>query len=278
MWRAILYLLLLSLCGCASFERDTSRWDSPLQREPTHIPLSYSQQGSGRDILLIHGFGASRFTWRAIAPALAKHYRVTALDLKGFGLSAKPRDKRYTAYDQAAQVSHFIRQHKLHNPIVIGHSFGGAVSLATALYLRDYPQYKPRALVLIDSIAYPQELPLFVELLATPLLGPAAVHTLPNSFQVRTLLKKVYFDDSLINEQAVTHYAQHLARANAKYALIQSARQLMPEDLAAFNQSFALLSQPSLILSAAQGDIVPLWVAQKLAGALDKSELVVVQQ
>src|SRR4051812_40836324 len=40
-------------------------------------------------VLLLHGFGASTFSWRHTLPALAEHYRVLALDLRGFGYSER---------------------------------------------------------------------------------------------------------------------------------------------------------------------------------------------
>lgn len=43
-------------------------------------------------MLLVHGLGRSSYTWRHIAPDLARHNRVIALDLKGFGRSDKPFD------------------------------------------------------------------------------------------------------------------------------------------------------------------------------------------
>ncbi|MGE3821468.1 MAG: alpha/beta fold hydrolase, partial [Isosphaeraceae bacterium] len=47
---------------------------------------------TGPHVVLIHGFGASTYTWRGTIEALAGRYRVYALDLKGFGLTAKPKD------------------------------------------------------------------------------------------------------------------------------------------------------------------------------------------
>ena len=67
--------------------------------------------GHGPPILLIHGFGASSFTWSKIVSSLATNHRVITLDLKGFGRSKKPRDGRYTLRDQAAAVMKIGRAH-----------------------------------------------------------------------------------------------------------------------------------------------------------------------
>ena len=41
----------------------------------------------GLAVVLVHGFGASTYSWRSTIAALAKDFRVYALDMKGFGLS-----------------------------------------------------------------------------------------------------------------------------------------------------------------------------------------------
>ena len=65
------------------------------------VKLFYQEEGSGRPLLLIHGFGTSTYTWRRVAPELATNHRVIAVDLKGFGQSDKPMDDRYSVFDQA---------------------------------------------------------------------------------------------------------------------------------------------------------------------------------
>lgn len=54
--------------------------------------IAYWQKGSGKDLLLIHGFGASGFSFRNNIDDLAKHFRVWVIDLIGFGLSEKPQE------------------------------------------------------------------------------------------------------------------------------------------------------------------------------------------
>lgn len=76
------------------------------------------------------------------------------------------------------------------------------------------------SLVLINSIAYPQDLPDSVEVLATPVLGPLLIYTIPNTIQLKSLLKKVYFNDALIPQSTIEHYAGNLDKPHAKYATL----------------------------------------------------------
>ena len=73
------------------------------------IKLAYRDSGTGSPVLLLHGFGASSYTWRHVEPALvAAGHRVLTVDLKGFGLSDKPLDENYSIFDQAVLISDFI--------------------------------------------------------------------------------------------------------------------------------------------------------------------------
>ena len=89
-------------------------------------------KGPGPPILLLHGFATSSYTWHSIIPELAKNHRVIAIDLRGFGASDKPIDDHYSIQDQAAAVTAFIEQENLRDLTVIGHSFGGGITLSLA--------------------------------------------------------------------------------------------------------------------------------------------------
>lgn len=166
------------------------------------IDVYYEAYGEGDPILFIHGLGVSSFTWRYLTEPLARRYRVILVDLKGFGNSPKPRDDQYSIYDQAHLICRFI-DHDLNDLTLIGNSLGGGVALATTLYLSTHCSERLKRLILIDSIAYEQEIPLFVKVLATPVLGPLVVATVPNRLQVRAIMKLAYFDDDAVPEQVV---------------------------------------------------------------------------
>lgn len=266
----------LSLSGCAMMDKNTPGWAQYRMPDRSHaLRLASSSAGAGEPVLLIHGFGASSYSWRHIIEPLAQKYRVITIDLKGFGDSPKPRDEAYSVYEQARLVRDFILENNLKDLHIVGHSYGGGVALAVSIYLSTSNPALQKSLVLIDSIAYPQELPDFIKILATPILGPLATHALPDRLQVKNLLQKVYFNDDLIPQDAIDHYAADLGKPDAKYALLTTARQIMPTDLQAFADNYASLTIPALIIWSRDDDIVPLVIGQRLNEHLPNSRLVI---
>ncbi|KAK1280951.1 hypothetical protein QJS04_geneDACA023181 [Acorus gramineus] len=96
--------------------------------------IHYIEQGSGRPIVLIHGFGASAFHWRYNIPELAKSYKVYAIDLLGFGWS----EKALVEYDATVwrdQIADFLKEIVKEPAVLIGNSLGGFTALFTAAEL-----------------------------------------------------------------------------------------------------------------------------------------------
>ncbi|MCE7915540.1 MAG: alpha/beta hydrolase [Nitrosomonas sp. PRO4] len=274
--RLALLLAVLNFSGCAVLDKNVPNWTQFRNPDKTHeLQLAFHSAGTGDPVMLIHGFGASSYSWRHIIEPLAQKNRVIAIDLKGFGDSPKPRDDAYSVYEQARLIRNFILKNDLKNLHIIGHSYGGGVALAASIYLAESNPGLQKSLVLIDSIAYPQELPGFVKILATPVLGPLVTYALPNTLQVKNLLQKVYFNDDLIPQEAVDHYAANLAKPDAKYALLTTVRQILPDDLQAFSDNYASLTIPSLIIWSREDEIVPLAVGKRLHENLPNSKLVI---
>ncbi len=212
-----------------------------------------------------------------MAPRLAKDYRFIAVDLKGFGRSPKPQDQRYSLYEQARLVRDFIVARDLRNITLIGHSYGGGVALVATLYLADLSPPRQSALVLIDTIAYRQELPYFIRLLTTPLLGPLLMRWIPPETQVRMVMKRVFHDDSAIEEDAVASYADSLRSREGQHAALTTARQMLPPDLDDLSGEYCRIGVPTLIVWARHDDIVPFAVGERLHRAIPQSSLAVVE-
>jgi pimeloyl-ACP methyl ester carboxylesterase len=242
------------------------------------VDLHYEQHGSGEPLLLIHGFGASTYSWRFVTPALAKQHRVIALDLKGFGASPKPERADYSAHEQVNLAASFVRKHDVGGMTLVGHSFGGAVALLLALALATDARYRPKRLILIDTAAYPQRLPFFMRVLRNPLLGRLAGMLLPDRVQVRHVLKLAYYDDTRIPDEAVTVYAKALGMPGGRTALRLAAAHLVPPDIDEITARFSRIDIPTLIVWGRQDAIVPLAVGERLHWNIPASKMVVIDR
>jgi pimeloyl-ACP methyl ester carboxylesterase len=266
----------LGSCGLSA----SDAIDGPYARlGPPEAPvkLYYHEEGKGPPVLLIHGFGASTYTWRHIAPKLAGSHRVIAVDLKGFGQSDKPFDGRYSIFDQAALLAQLIVDKDLRDLTLVGHSFGGGVALLLALEADQQLDGRISRLVLLDTIAYPQHIPVFFRLLDVPIVSQLGVRMVPASVQTRVALQIAYFDDSKIDPEEVELYAAPLKTAAGKHAIIHSARQIVPEDIAELSERYKTIKLPTLILWCDHDRIVPLEVGIRLRRTLPNSTLRLVE-
>ena len=99
------------------------------------LDLPAAGAASGPPVLLIHGFPTSSYDWRHLAPALQQRRRVLALDLLGFGLSAKP-DQPYRISEQADLVQSLVAARDIDEVDLVTHDMGDTVGgelLARAL-------------------------------------------------------------------------------------------------------------------------------------------------
>jgi len=95
--------------------------------------INYIQYGNkkGKDVVLLHGWGQNIEMMDPIGKGLSKDFHITILDLPGFGKSSEP-SYGYTVYDYYEVLSEFLDKLKIKNPILVGHSFGGRLSIIYA--------------------------------------------------------------------------------------------------------------------------------------------------
>lgn len=103
-------------------------------------------------LVFVHGNGAHAHWWAFLAPFFLEHYRVAALDLSGAGDSG--HRERYTPEQFAAEVAAVIDDAGFgSDTVVVGHSFGGYVTLKTGVLFRD----RLAGVVLVDSAVRPPD-------------------------------------------------------------------------------------------------------------------------
>ncbi|GMG96346.1 alpha/beta fold hydrolase [Tepidimicrobium xylanilyticum] len=110
------------------------------------IKINYICEGQGKDILVLHGWGANISTVLPIVNLLKPYFRVYAVDLPGFGESDKPKEV-FGSEDYARILKEFIDKMGVKKIVLIGHSFGGKLSILLGI---KYPEIIDK-IVLINS-------------------------------------------------------------------------------------------------------------------------------
>ncbi len=187
----------------ASFETQHWQWQGR--------DIAYIEVGKGRPLVLIHGFGASIGHWRKNIPALAAAgYRVLALDLLGFGASAKPPlDYSIELWQKLLQD---FWQARVGAPaVLIGNSIGGLLSLTVAA---ESPELVAGT-VLINCAGglnhRPEELNLplrllmgtFSKVVGSRRVGRAIFELVRRPGRIRSSLYQVYRDRAAVTDELV---------------------------------------------------------------------------
>lgn len=104
-----------------------------MNEAPPTIRLHRTNCGAGPVLLLLHGVTRCGADWEPLLPALAKHWKVIALDQRGHGTS--PRAGSYLVTDYVADVVRFVQEETADPVVIFGHSLGAMVAAAVAAEL-----------------------------------------------------------------------------------------------------------------------------------------------
>jgi pimeloyl-ACP methyl ester carboxylesterase len=122
------------------------------QLEIDDLTVAYRELGDGPPVLLVHGWPTSSHLWRNIMPSIARHNRVIAIDLPGFGGSAKPLDTSYDSAFFEGAIDGLLDQLDV-GPVALGvHDLGGPVGVHWALRNRS----RVTRLALLNTLVYPE--------------------------------------------------------------------------------------------------------------------------
>jgi pimeloyl-ACP methyl ester carboxylesterase len=239
--------------------------------EVNGVRVHYQERGTGDALVLIHGNNSSAYSWKDVFDELAKEFRVIALDLKGFGFTAKPEGD-YRVETQAALVIGLLDQLRIERATLGGSSMGGGVALAAAI---NYPQ-RVGSLILVDSSAFEEGVggaslaPAYVR---WPYIGGAVTAlALTSDSLVRDGLRKSFYDESKVTNERVEAYYRPLRTRGGQRAarLVRDQR-----DYTRIENSLANIRLPVLIIWGAQDELILLADGQRLHSQIAGSQLVV---
>ncbi len=241
------------------------------------VTLYVEERGKGPPLVLLHGLGGSGYSFRYIVPALARTHRVITLDLKGFGASDKPLDANYHANDQARLVVAFLRQRRLQQVVLAGHSFGGVVALLTAFEVNRTEPTRIKRLVLMNAPAFPQRVPSRQWFLTLPIVPYVALAVVPPILTAREALATVRRMTPPATDREAIAYAEPLYETGGRHALIATTRGMVDMDPRHVVVGYPSIRQPTLVLWCRHDPTVPLTTGERLTQVLPRARLHVLE-
>lgn len=104
-----------------------------MKKKINDVDINYIRYGNsdGKDVVLLHGWGQNIEMMLPIGDALKKEFNITIIDLPGYGESSEP-PFAYEVKDYVDLINKLLKEINISSPILIGHSFGGKISLLYA--------------------------------------------------------------------------------------------------------------------------------------------------
>lgn len=222
------------------------------------LAVHYVAEGGGEPtVILIHGLGGFGESWRHNVPALARRVQVFALDLPGYGRSAKPRGP----YDLGffARVVHgFMATLGLGQASLVGHSLGGAVAITCAL---THPSRVER-LCLIGSLVpgFPYRASWIYQALTRPGLGEVLA-LLGHARLFKAALARCFHTPVAGEVDFLVDFAYRARTCpEARAAFLATVRHIgrdFTDRAEAYRRAIATLDAPVLVIHGQEDPVVP---------------------
>ncbi len=224
--------------------------------------------GSGEDVLLLHGLGATKASFLPTVAALAGGFRVTAIDLPGFGDSAMPVGAASDAPFFARAAAAALDALEIERAHVVGNSMGGRVALELGF---EFPERTGQLALLAPSLAWLRERRWAPLLRAIPpelgLLQPA-----PRAIVDRIARAMVPGGNDGWSAVGVDEFLRGYLNPRGRAAFYAAARNIYLEDPGTFWSRLRELQSEALFVWGRQDRIVPIGFARHVREALPAAE------
>ncbi|HUV93553.1 MAG TPA: alpha/beta fold hydrolase [Anaerolineae bacterium] len=239
-------------------------------------PIYYKTLGpeEGPLAVLVHGFYVEGSqTWEGSVEALTRSgIRVIAVDLKGFGHSARDTSPAYTLRNQAILLAKLLNQLHVGGATVVAHGWGASVALQLA---SEQPQFVGQ-LALVAPVVYQEHIPLWEPVARVPYLGSAAAWCIDSGGPLWTLLRRHgFYDKSAVTGTYLADVRRPTYIVGTIEALLAMARSPKDSDLP---KAIADIEVPTLILLGGEDPWVPIEDAQRLKRDLGDARLVIIPE
>ncbi|WP_427160007.1 alpha/beta fold hydrolase [Aliinostoc sp. HNIBRCY26] len=217
------------------------------------IKLHYVTQGTGRLMLMLHGFPEFWYSWRHQIPKFAEKFQVVALDLRGYNDSDKPVNKSAYVMDEFIKDIAEVIQGLGHDScILVGHDWGGAIAWNFAYA---HPEMVERLIIL--NLPHPAKFTQglltlsqlrrswYIFLFQLPWL-PELMLKADSYLAIANMIPKTAVNQTAFTPDDIAAYQQAAAKTGAITAMLNYYRNLFSSLL--FQKNWAILETPTLLI------------------------------
>jgi len=214
------------------------------------INVHYRDEGSGPVLVLVHGILSSLHTWEGWVKKLSGDYRIISLDLPGYGLTG-PANFEYNKENYMIFLNNFFDSLKLKKFHMAGSSLGGYFVWN---YAKEYPD-KVDKIILLDSAAYPQELPNAISLFTIPVIGYFSTLITPR-FIYEKYIKEMYANPDRVEKRVLDRYYDLIMRSGNRKA-VRKIFKVLEAQVKFEPQGISEIHMPVLIMWGTKDTWVP---------------------
>lgn len=207
--------------------------------------------GRGSPVILLHGLGASSYSWRGVLPLLAARHAVWAADIPGFGRSEKPAGFDYSFRGFSGWAAALLDVLGLEKAVFVGNSMGAATAVRLAL---ERPERVSR-LGLIGSPFYIGNHPKLLWPMRWPLVG-RLYELLLGRWTVAVVAPTSVHDKSCITPELIDEYAWALKEPGGRRAVAHFLRNAIPPDAQSWMDRYKTLEVPALVIRGEHDHVV----------------------
>lgn len=266
MIRAVAPLLAVALSGCLHFHNGAMPGEpkNATWIEVEGARVRYVDIGEGPAVVLLHGFASSIENWTGLMPALVKHHRVIAIDLKGFGWTDRPVAD-YSPAAQARLVKAVLDARGVTRFSLVAHSWGSSVAMAFALA---WPERLDR-LALYDAWLYESQLPSMFHLARAKGLGEVLFGLFYDQ-QIDERSTNGFFNADYVTQDFIDAVERAFERPGTKAAALETVRGMRFDEMSDRYKSVAV---PTLLLWGREDIVTPVSVGERLVRELPNASL-----
>ncbi len=237
--------------------------------------VHYVEKGDGKPVILIHGFLYNTVMWKQNVDALAKKFKVYAVDLFGWGYSERLNSSDYGFPRYAKQIVGFMDALKISKASLVGQSMGGGISVYVAAH---YPD-KVDKLVLVDPAAIPYPMTPIGWIYQRPFVGEF-LNAIPGDALMESNIKTIWFyDPNKVTKEYVQEVLQPFCIKGSYEGLMYILRNMLkPPYVENEVNILTKMNKPILIVHGREDKAVPVDRSEQLSKLWKGSKLVIFEK